>query len=114
MNIQLVAKGNKIPQNAKEYATEKAEKLEKFYRLQKVEIIMSPEGEKYSVDIIAHSDGSGTIVGKALAEDWFAAVDQSTDKTERQLRKLKEKVKSHRIKKYRPEGDEGSSHIGTL
>ena len=107
MNITVSARHSNIPENTKEYAREKAEKLEKYYTLRKAEIIMDIEGDEYIVEVVAIPDhGKGPVVGHSKADEWFAAIDQAHDKVERQLRKLKGKVKSHRVKKHKSERTE--------
>lgn len=109
MNINIITKLENITTETKTYATEKGKKLEKFYKLRKLEIFMDMEGEQYSVQFVVSPErGGNTIVGAAKASDWPSAIDQASDKVERQLRKHKEKVKSHRIKKQRTEGKDTS------
>jgi putative sigma-54 modulation protein len=92
-----------INDETKDYAGAKAEKFDKFYRLRRIEIIMDMEGDQYKVDMVLSPERGGTIVATASAGDWLSAIDNVSDRAERQLRRLKEKVKSHRVKKYRPE-----------
>ena len=106
MNITLTTKLENISSETKEYALEKASKLEKFHRLRKIEVIMDMEGENYTVQIVAYPDRGGSpIAGASNAQEWLSAIDSANDKVERQLRKLKEKVKSHRFKKYKGESE---------
>ena len=102
MNITISARHSSIPETTKDYAREKAEKLEKFYRLRKIDIVMDVEGDNYIVEIVASPEKGGkSIVSTAKTPEWFPAIDQATDKVERQLRKIKSKEKSHRMKKYK-------------
>lgn len=105
MNITISARNSSIPQNTKDYAHEKAEKLQKYYRLSKISIVMEVEGDNYIIEMVATPEKGGkAAIANAKASEWFAAIDQANDKMERQLRKLKERVKSHRLKKQKPEG----------
>lgn len=100
MNITINSRNSNIPQNTRDYATEKAKKLDKFYKLRKISIVMEVEGETYRVEIVAYPErGGNRIIGNSINAEWFSAIDQASDKVERQLRKLKGKVKSHRMKK---------------
>ena len=104
MNINITTKLQSITQETKDYATEKAKKLEKF-KLRKIEIIMEMEGEKYSVQMVASPERSGnSVVGSTVAGEWLSAIDGASDKVERQLKKAKDKVKSHRMKKVKESG----------
>ena len=108
MNINLTSKLDNIPQETKDYAVDKSQKLKKYYILRKVEILMDMEGEKYKVEIVVSPEKGGTIVAQSSAEEWLGAIDSTIDKVERQLRRLKDKVKSHRLKKHK--GDRETSH----
>lgn len=108
MNITLSARYEKIPQNAKDYALEKAEKLEKFYRLGKTSLVMDVDGESYSLEIVVTPERGGkTIVANAKSAEWFSTIDQALEKIERQLRKTKEKVKERRGKKQASDKSKG-------
>ena len=103
MDIKITSKLDNITQETKDYAVDKAEKLQKYYKLRKVEILMTMEGEKYQVEIVVSPEKGGTIVAQSISEEWFSAIDSTIDKVERQLRRLKDKVKSHRLKKHKAE-----------
>ncbi|NUM33337.1 MAG: ribosome-associated translation inhibitor RaiA [Candidatus Brocadiae bacterium] len=105
MKINLLTKLENIPQETKDYAQEKSKKLEKFYKIRKIDIIMQMEGEKYEVEMVVSPERGSQIVASSLGEEWAPAIDSVLEKAERQLRKLKEKVKSHRLKKAKPEAE---------
>lgn len=104
MNITITAKDERISQSTKDYALEKAEKLEKFYRLRKMNIIMEIEGENYNIEEVATPEKSGTTIqATSQGTDWLKAIDQANEKMESQLRKIKGKAKSRRLKAQRAE-----------
>jgi len=105
LKINLLTKLENITQETKDYANEKAKKLEKFYKIRKVDIIMQMEGEQYEVEMVISPERGSMIVASSLGEEWLPAIDGVLEKAERQLRKLKEKVKSHRLKKAKPEAE---------
>src|ERR1022692_2926175 len=83
-----------VHESVKEYATEKASKLERFNdSLQHIEITVANEGDRKLVEMIATSRLGGKHVGQVEHEDTFAAIDLLFDKMKRQLEKTKEKVK---------------------
>ncbi len=103
MNINISVRHEEVTEQTKLYTYAKIQKLEK-YRLQRVEVVMVSEGEKYKIEVVAFPSSRGNqVVASALADDWYSAIDQASDKAERQLRKYKEKITSHRVKKYKPE-----------
>ena len=112
MNINITIKNCEITQNTKDYIEEKVEKLDK-YNLRRVDTIAEFEETKdinsqYKIDIVVSPEKGNTIVATARAGEWFGAIDQVVDKVERQLRKMKDKIKSHRVKKYIPNEDDDS------
>ncbi|WP_372368488.1 ribosome hibernation-promoting factor, HPF/YfiA family [Candidatus Uabimicrobium sp. HlEnr_7] len=107
MNSNITVRNGEVSQETKEYIQDKIQKLGK-YSVRRVETIAEFEGTKdvqsqYKIEIVASPERGGTVVGTARASEWFGAVDQALDKAERQLRKAKEKSKSHRVKRYTPE-----------
>jgi len=103
LNITITTKVTGVSEETKKYTEEKMEKLEKFCKLRKVEIVMEKEGEEYKVDVVVAPERGTTIAASSKAGDWPSAVEDVTDKLERQLRRLKEKTKSHRLKKGQPQ-----------
>ena len=81
----------------KEYAEQKASKLERFHDgLEKIEVILTTQGDDKQVEMIAVPRRGESIVGHATHEDPMAAVDLVLDKMSQQLRKLKEKKQDKR------------------
>ncbi len=117
MNTTITAKVASANDETKKYAEEKAEKFEKFCKLRKVEIILDKESENFKVDVFAAPEHGSAITASSKGETWNAAIDSVADKVEKQLQKLKEKKKSHRIKKAQPkraEGDEEEETYGNI
>lgn len=107
MNINITVRNSEINQKTKNYIESKVQKLGK-YKLRRVEAIAEFEGTKnsqnqYKLEIVISPERGGTIVATARSGEWSGAIDQAIDKAERQLRKAKEKIKSHRVKKFVPE-----------
>src|SRR5579871_2877279 len=85
-----------VHDSVKDYATEKAGKLERFNdALRHVEVILSQEGDRKKVEMVATSRG-GRHVGQVEHEDAFAAIDMLLDKMKRQLERTKEKRKNRK------------------
>lgn len=102
MNITITTKVS-VPDDAKKYVEDKAPKFEKFSKLRKIDAIMDKDGEKYKLDIsVALEHGGSDVVASATGADWLSVTDDVSDKIEKQLRRIKEKKKSHRIKKVQP------------
>lgn len=115
MNSNITVRNSEVSQETEDYIQDKIQKLAR-YSVRRVETIAEFEGTKdldnqYKIEIVASAERGGTVVGTARAGEWFGAVDQALDKVERQLRKMKEKSKSHRVKRYTPEVDDDSDDM---
>ena len=98
--MQIIVSGRHVPvdDDIKRYATEKAEKLVKFYdRIQSIEVVFDRDAGRRSVEIIVNAEHKNTFVGRETDADLFAATDLVVDKLERQLTRYKEK---HRNRKH--------------
>src|SRR4029077_1591159 len=86
-----------VHESVKEYALEKAGKLERFNdALQHIEIVVANEGDRKLVEMIATARVGGKHVGQVEHEDIFAAIDLLVDKMKRQLERTKEKRKNRK------------------
>ncbi len=96
MKITITGRHMQVHDSVKDYATEKAGKLERFNdALRHVEVILSQEGDRKKVEMVATSRG-GRHVGQVEHEDAFAAIDILVDKMKRQLERTKEKRKNRK------------------
>lgn len=98
MKVTITGRSMQVNDSVREYAEQKAKKLERFSdQLQKVEIVLSVQGDTKLVEMIAvPRRGQNRVVGQAEHEDQFAAVDLLIDKMVSQLRKQSEKRKNVR------------------
>lgn len=97
MNISVTGRGMNVLDNVRLYAEQKAGKLERFDdQLQKIEVVISIEGDNKVVEMIAVPRKGGPIVGQTQHEDVHAAIDLVVDKMSQQLRKAKDKRKTKR------------------
>ncbi|MEZ6186421.1 MAG: ribosome-associated translation inhibitor RaiA [Planctomycetota bacterium] len=99
--ITITGRSMNVRKDLKEYVESKAGRLERYNdRLQKIEVVLSEQGDRRIAEMIAHSRGGKPLVGKAEHEDAFAAIDLLMDKMYQQLHKQKEK---HEDKRKRSE-----------
>lgn len=97
MRIVIAGRHLGVTEAMKDYAREKAGKLEKIHdRLTKVEVTMdvAPHGG-HSVEIVVHAARGARLVGKAEHADVYAAVDLAEDKLVRQLVRHKQRLTDH-------------------
>ncbi len=79
----------------KEYAREKVDRVNRLLdRAGEAHVVLSLERHLHHADITIHS-GSWVLRGKEKSEDMYASIDLAMDKIERQLRRYKDKLKTH-------------------
>ncbi|MHC4941719.1 MAG: ribosome hibernation-promoting factor, HPF/YfiA family [Planctomycetota bacterium] len=118
MNIEVTVKHDHDSQEVRDYAFEKAKKVLKYYqRITRVEVILKPEKDKHSAEMIISASRGTQLVGKTLHEDIHAAIDLLVDKMERQLVRFKERLKDRRtgrtdrvVPEEAPESDDEISY----
>jgi len=97
LKIEITVKHENDSQEVRDYAMEKAKKVLKYYqRITKVEVILKPQKDKHSAEMILSVSRGSQLVGKAEHEDLHAAIDLLVDKMERQLVRFKERLKDNR------------------
>jgi putative sigma-54 modulation protein len=81
----------------KQYVVEKLQRIRKFFPDPiRAQIVLSLERYLHKADIIITLHNGLAIKGKELTEDMYAAVDLVMDKIERQVRRYKDRINSHR------------------
>jgi putative sigma-54 modulation protein len=95
-----------ITPRLRDYANEKASRLERFFdRIHRLQIILESEGDdRHKAELVISVPNGSTLVSQAQDSSMYAAIDLVLDKAERQLRKHKEKIRNHRVRK--PEEEE--------
>jgi putative sigma-54 modulation protein len=91
--------------------------LKYYQRITRVEVILKPEKDKHSAEMIISASRGTQLVGKTLHEDIHAAIDLLVDKMERQLVRFKERLKDRRtgrtdrvVPEEAPESDDEISY----
>lgn len=110
MEITITARHMEVTEAMKDHARKRIEKLPRFYdRIQKVQLTMSVEQKNRQIaELVVSVPHGNDIVVSETAEDMYSALDLMMSRTERQLRKHKEKLKEHpRGKKPIAEAAEG-------
>ncbi|MFZ9036192.1 MAG: ribosome hibernation-promoting factor, HPF/YfiA family [Francisellaceae bacterium] len=96
MQIQLTGRHLDITPSMKQYVEDKLSKLRNhFDQILVLKVILSVEREKQIAEAIINAPGC-EFVAKADATDMYAAIDSLQDKLDAQIRKHKQKLKSHR------------------
>lgn len=87
------------PTNAlKEFAAEKIERIEKYIHTPTdAHVVLSVEKYMHKADITIKAHGF-MMRGHEKSEDMYASIDRAVDKIERQVRKYKTKLSSHKAR----------------
>ncbi len=101
LNIEITGRHVELSDKVRGYAAEKASRLERYNdRIQRVEVVVQAEPEdRHKVELVISIAGGAALVSQSNEPSVFAAIDLVVDKAERQLKKHKEKLKDHRVKK---------------
>ncbi len=79
----------------KEYAREKVERVNRLLdRAGEAHVVLSLERHLHHADITIYS-GAWVLRGREKSDDMYASIDLAMDKIERQLRRYRDKLKSH-------------------
>ena len=98
MSIEVTTRHMNAP-GAKEYANEKAEKLvELFPRIEHVHIILDVEKHRYEAEVGVQAKNHIRVEASETSDDMWASIDVASDRAEKQLRKLRDKVQDHRVR----------------
>lgn len=106
LEIEVTARSDGIPDQAKEYVREKVAKLTRIFdRVGRVHISLERGATASKAHAVAHLDSGSTLVADTEHEELRAAIDLLADKLERQVRREKERLIG-RNRKGAPESEE--------
>src|SRR5262245_7677508 len=95
MQLNITFRNLASSDSLKEYAQDKVERVHKYLdRAGEAHVVLSLERHLHHADITIHS-GAWVLRGREKSEDMYASIDLAMDKIERQLRRYKEKLKTH-------------------
>lgn len=96
MEIQITSRHNKASQTLQDTITAELSKMEKFFeKITSAHVILDSEHVDKTVEITMNTLGH-QVVASAKAESIGKAIDEALAKTERQLKKLNQKIKNHK------------------
>ncbi len=98
MLFTITGKHIEITDAIKAHAQEKVEKLPRYFdSITQIEVIVEGnEGGKQCVEVIVHAEHNDLLIAKEVGDDMYACIDLAIHKLERQLKKTKEKQRSHK------------------
>jgi len=103
MQISLSGHHVEITDSLRNYVNEKIERLDRhFDQALDIHVILTVEKLRHKAEATMHISG-GNLYADDVQEDMYSAIDGLVDKLDRQGKKHKEKMKSHRNKGSTPE-----------
>ncbi|MGE0480787.1 MAG: ribosome-associated translation inhibitor RaiA [Phycisphaerae bacterium] len=97
MQVTVSGRHMGVPDALKEYCTEKAQKLVRFYdRIQSIEVVLDGQNGKHTAKMIVHADRSDPFIANETHDDIYAAVDILLEEVEAQIRRHKEKLRNRK------------------
>ena len=103
MQISLSGHHIEITDSLRNYVNEKVERLERhFEQALDIHVVLTVEKLRHKAEATMHVSG-GNLHADDEQEDMYSAIDGLVDKLDRQGKKHKEKMKSHRVKGNIPE-----------
>ncbi len=95
MKITVTGRHMDMSEVLKRYAMEKAERLTRYFdHLMRAEVVFAPEKDgQYSAELIVHAPRSTILVVHAWEKTATGAYDLALEKVERQLARLKDKLR---------------------
>ena len=98
MQISLSGHHVEITDSLRNYVHEKVERLDRhFDQALDIHVVLTVEKLRHKAEATMHVSG-GNLHADDVQEDMYAAIDGLIDKLDRQGKKHKEKIKSHRGK----------------
>lgn len=97
MKVNIVGRHVKVTRAMQDYAEEKLSRMDRYFpHIQKIDIVMDVDGLRHLVEAALVMGRGAKLVGKAEAEDMFAAIDMAESKIRKQIRRFNSRLKDHR------------------
>lgn len=97
MQVMIKSRHVQVTPAIEEYASKKIEKFPRYFnRIQQVEVIIDKARNGYTVEIITDVEHHEPFVATSSHEDLYACLDVGIDRTLRQLKDHKSKLRDNR------------------
>ena len=97
MDLTIAGRHVDVTDAMRAHARERVHRLERYSpHLTRVTVTLAIEGERHSAEIVAGVRRHGELVAKTETHDMYQAIDQATEKIEKQLHRLERRVKDRR------------------
>lgn len=96
MNVRITCRHCELDPDLKTYVEEKVERLAHYFdRVDEAHIVLQAEGHRRIADVTVHASRA-VVSSEQSADDLRTAFDRAVDKVERQIRRYKERIRSHK------------------
>lgn len=97
MQVKFSSKHVAVTPAIEEYASKKIEKFPRYFnRIQQVEVVIDKSRNGYTVEIITDVEHHEPFVATGTHEDLYACLDVSIDRSLRQLKDHKSKIRDNK------------------
>lgn len=96
MNIIITGRHLELTDNLKEYAEEKIKKFGKYLtNISDIAVTLSVEKYRHKAEVLLKVNGV-MIQAESITGEMYSSIDEVVEKLDRQIKKYKEKIVSHR------------------
>jgi ribosome hibernation promoting factor len=97
MQLSVTFRHMDASEAVKQHTIDKIQRIKKFFPDPiRAQVVLSTERYRHQADVNITLHNGISIKGKEVTEDMYAAIDLVMDKIERQVRRYKDKISSHR------------------
>ena len=97
MEIKISSKHMELTAAIEEYASGKIQKFPRYFdRVQQVEVVIDKAKNGYTVEIITDVERHDSFIANSTHEDLYACIDLGIDRSVRQLKDHKSKLRDNK------------------
>ena len=97
MDVRISSKHMELTPAIEEYAAKKISKFPRFFdRIRQVDVVIDRAKNGYSLEIISHVAHHDPFIATSDHEDLYACIDQGIDRSVRQLKDHKSKLRDNK------------------
>ena len=97
MEVSISGRHVAITDAMREHARKRVQRLERHSpHVMRARVTLAIEGDRHIAEIVASVRRRSELVAKCETHDMYKSIDQVTEKVEKQLHRLEDRVKNHR------------------
>jgi putative sigma-54 modulation protein len=96
MQMHITGRHVEITDGIREHIYAKVEhSLSGLTRIQDVHVVLELQKRMHTAEVVVKGKDHIHVEAEATSENMYTSIDEAVDKTERQLRKLRDKIQDH-------------------